>query len=435
MSKNIAVKGMSDILPLDSGKWQYIERSLLETAENFGFSEIRTPVLEHTELFIRSVGETTDVVQKEMYTFEKEHRSLTLRPEGTAGVVRSLLQNGLYNEALPFKCSYIVSCYRYEKPQAGRLREFHQFGAECFGSEQPSADAEMISLAEKSLRRLGVTDLTLEINSIGCPSCRGDYNAALKAYFGKYTNDLCGTCLERLDRNPMRILDCKCPSCQEIAKNAPRMLQSLCAECAEHFEDVKECLTAIGIEYKINPSIVRGLDYYTRTVFEFISGKIGAQSTVCGGGRYDGLVETMGGPALPALGFAMGLERLLMVMDAVGAPFPEEKRCDIYIAPAGAAAAQKSQRLTSLLRDEGYLSITDLSNRSLKAQMKYANKLGAKYTVVIGEDELSKGNANLKNMEDGSEIFIPLDEAQFIKSFYNVVMSATYEDIAESFKI
>ena len=407
---NNAVKGTLDILPSESYKWQFAEKQMLETARIFGFSEIRVPIFEHTEVFLKSVGDTTDVVQKEMYTFEdKGGRSLTLRPELTAGAVRSAIEHGLIRDALPAKICYIGSCYRYEKPQAGRYREFRQFGVECLGAGIPAADAEVISLAKHLLNSLGIEALSLELNSIGCPTCRAEYHKALKAYFEENKATLCGTCLDRLERNPMRILDCKSPVCGELAKSAPVMIDFLCGDCAAHFEGVKKHLSAAGIDFNINPQIVRGLDYYTRTVFEFISTDIGAQGTVCGGGRYDGLIGQMGGSDMPALGFAMGIERLLMVMEALGLPFPDAPKPDIYIAPMGDDAGVYASKLCTALRDEGFSALTDLCGRSLKAQMKYADKIGAAFTVVIGESELESKKANLKNMESGEvkEVTLP----------------------------
>lgn len=399
---NKAPRGTADVLPADSADWQYVEDVMLRTAELYGFRELRTPVFEHTEVFTRSVGDTTDVVQKEMYTFEdKGGRSITLRPEGTAGAVRAIIEHGLTGEALPLKCSYLLSCYRYEKPQAGRLREFHQFGVECFGADQPAADAEIILLGAEILRRLSVKNVTLEINSIGCPVCRAEYHKALTAYFEGHKDRLCATCLDRLTRNPMRILDCKSPVCSEIAAGAPVMLEYLDEDCKAHFEQVQEHLNEVGLHYVINPRIVRGLDYYTRTVFEFVSGDIGAQGTVCAGGRYDGLVEQMGGPKLPSLGFALGIERLLLVMKAGGAPFPGQEPCAVYIAPLGDAAKLRATVLCANLRDCGISAQTDLTGRSVKAQMKYASKLGARFTLVIGDDELATGSALLRNMQTG----------------------------------
>ena len=400
---NRAVKGTNDTLPADSHRLQFVENKMLSTAGLYGFREIRVPVFEHTEVFSRSVGDTTDVVQKEMYTFEdKGGRSITLRPELTAGVVRSVIENGLIYGSLPVKVCYIGGCYRYEKPQAGRLREFHQFGVECFGAASPAADAEVISLARQVLTNVGVKNISLEINSIGCPECRKAYHNALKEYFSSRADELCGTCNERLDRNPMRILDCKSPICKEIAADAPVIIDFLCDDCREHFEQVKSHLAAAGIDYTVNPHIVRGLDYYTRTVFEFVSGDIGAQSTVCGGGRYDGLVTQMGGNPTPALGFAMGIERLMMVLENTNAEFPDAPVCDIYIAAMGNSAAVKATALCTALRADGFEALCDICGRGLKAQMKYADKVGALYTLVLGDNELESGKAQLKEMATGN---------------------------------
>lgn len=422
-----AIKGTQDTLPAESYKIQYIEAAMRETAENFGFRELRTPVFEHTELFQRGVGETTDVVQKEMYTFEdKGGRSITLRPEGTAGAVRAFLEHGLFNEALPQKVYYLTSCYRYEKPQAGRLREFHQFGIECFGAGRPAADAEAISLANEVFNYLGIEGLSLEINSIGCPECRKNYHKALKEYFEQYKEQLCDTCLGRLDRNPMRILDCKSPVCSKIAADAPTVLEFLCDDCREHFEGVKQHLDAMNIEYTVNPQIVRGLDYYTRTVFEFVSNDIGAQGTVCGGGRYDGLIAEMGGNPLPACGFGLGIERLLLLMDAQKTAFPEPKKCDLYIASMGDAANLKAASLATDLRAEGLCVQFDTVGKGLKAQMKFANKIGALYTLVLGDSELETGNIKLKNMNSGDEREMSLDD--FTENFQSVVIKDAMAD-------
>ena len=408
---NRAVKGTNDILPSFVHKWQYVEDCMLNTARLFGFSEIRVPVFEHTEVFKRSVGDTTDVVQKEMYTFDdKGGRSITLRPELTAGVIRSVLENGLTNGPLPLKVCYVGGCYRYEKPQAGRLREFHQFGVECVGAAAPNADAEVIALARQVLTNIGIEKISLEINSIGCPECRKKYQEALKEYFRKNIDTLCGTCRERLERNPMRILDCKSPVCKELCENAPVVIDYLCEECESHFSEVKKHLDAANIKYTINPHIVRGLDYYTRTVFEFVSGDIGAQSTVCGGGRYDGLIAQMGGQPTPSLGFAMGIERLMMVLEAQGTDMPEAPTCDLYIATMGANASLKATALCNELRDFGYSVQTDICAKGLKAQMKFANKTGAKFIIVLGDDELATNTAKLKNMQSGDETEVNLDE-------------------------
>ena len=427
-----AIRGTVDVLPNDSHRWQFVENTMLETARLFGFREIRTPVFEHTELFVRSVGDTTDVVQKEMYTFDDNGgRSITLRPEGTAGAVRAFLEHGLHNEALPQKVSYVTSCYRYEKPQAGRLREFHQFGVECFGAAEPQADAEIISLAAAAFEALGIKNLSLEINSIGCPECRAKFYDALREYFGSNQGELCETCKGRLERNPMRILDCKSPVCKKIAEGAPTVLDYICDDCRDHFEKTKSYLTAMGIEYTVNPTIVRGLDYYTRTVFEFVSGDLGAQSTVCGGGRYDGLVEQMGGPKTPALGFAVGLERLLMIMDAQKCEFPETKPCDVYIAPMGEKAAIMASKLAKMLRAEGFFAETDIVGRGLKAQMKYANKIGAKYTVVLGDDEIAAGKANLKCMETGEQTEVSLPDG-LISAVYDLSINASLGQLTDA---
>ena len=423
-----AIKGTKDVLPNDVHKNQYIEATALDIASKFGYKEIRTPVFEHTELFQRGVGDTTDVVQKEMYTFDdKGGRSITLRPEGTAGAVRSYLENGLCNEALPQKVCYLISCYRYEKPQAGRLREFHQFGVECFGSASPLADAEIIALAKSLFDTLGVKDLNLEINSIGCPTCRAEYHKALKKYFSSRKDELCDTCKSRLDRNPMRILDCKSPICHEIAEGAPVVIDYLCDECKEHFENVQKYLKAQNIEYTINPQIVRGLDYYTKTVFEFVSNSIGAQGTVCGGGRYDGLVEELGGQHTPSLGFAMGIERLMLLMEAQGCEFPEAEKPDLFIVALGEKATLKAVEIAKDMREEGFSALLDLNQRSVRAQMKYADKLGAKFNVVIGDNEVEAKTAKLKNMQTGEETEINLDT--FVSGFYSISLNEQLADL------
>ena len=422
-----SIKGTLDLLPNESYKRQFIEHTCLEIAQNFGYKEIRTPVFEHTELFQRGVGDTTDVVQKEMYTFEdKGGRSITLRPEGTAGVVRSYLEHGLFNEPMPQKLCYITSCYRYEKPQAGRLREFHQFGIECLGSANPAVDAEVISVAQNLFDFLGVKNLRLEINSIGCKECRKDYHAALKKYFESKKEELCGTCLGRLDRNPMRILDCKSPVCSAIAKDAPKVTDFLCDGCKAHFDAVQNYLKVMGIDFAVNPTIVRGLDYYSRTVFEFVSTDIGAQGTVCGGGRYDGLVEEVGGSHTPALGFGMGIERLMLLMENQALPFPEDTKCELYIATMGEKASLEAAAMANALRREGVFVEFDVVGRSLKAQMKYANKIGAKFTLVMGDGELETGTVKLKNMASGEEQELSLDS--FESDFLNISISESLKE-------
>ena len=422
-----AARGTGDVLPSVSYKNRFIESTMLEIGNNFGFKEIRTPVFEHTELFNRSVGETTDVVQKEMYTFEDNGgRSITLKPEGTAGAVRAFLEHGLFNEPMPQKYSYVTPCYRYEKPQAGRLREFHQFGVECFGAAAPSADAEVIALGKHIFDFFGIDDLRLEINSIGCPECRKNYQAALREYFNSNIDDLCETCKGRLERNPMRILDCKSPVCSGIAENAPKILDFICDDCQAHFDSVQKYLDAMGIEYTVNPTIVRGLDYYTRTVFEFVTGSLGAQSTVCGGGRYDGLVEQLGGPAVPACGFAVGLERFMMLLEAIGIELPAENPTDLYIASMNEEANIKAAELASKVRDEGVACLFDTVGRSLKAQMKFANKTGVLYTAVLGTDEIEKGVVNVKCMADGTETPVELDN--FAVNFINMSINKAVGD-------
>jgi histidyl-tRNA synthetase len=405
------IKGTEDVLPKDSYRWQFVEDVMRKESAAYGFKEIRTPVFEHTELFARGVGQTTDVVQKEMYTFDtKGGESVTLRPEGTAGAARAVLEHGLVNDSLPIKASYFVSCYRYEKPQAGRLREFHQFGLECYGTQSPVADAELICAAQSIFDRLGIKQLRLEINSIGCPTCRAEYHKALKEYFYGYKDELCETCNSRLEKNPMRILDCKSPVCSKIAQGAPKITDYLCDECKEHFASVQKYLDAAGVEYTVNPTIVRGLDYYTKTVFEFVTDFIGAQGTVCGGGRYDGLIEELGGKHLPSLGFAMGIERLLMLMDKQGIEIPEPSTCDLYVAVMGEKASLKSFEIIKAVRSCGLIAETDVVGRGLRAQMKYADKIGAKFSMVLGDNEIEQGKAVIKNMSSGEQTEIVFDD-------------------------
>ena len=405
------IKGTEDVLPKDSYRWQFVEDVMRKESAAYGFKEIRTPVFEHTELFARGVGQTTDVVQKEMYTFDtKGGESVTLRPEGTAGAARAVLEHGLVNDSLPIKASYFVSCYRYEKPQAGGLREFHQFGLECYGTQSPVADAELICAAQSIFDRLGIKQLRLEINSIGCPTCRAEYHKALKEYFHGYKDELCETCNSRLEKNPMRILDCKSPVCSKIAQGAPKITDYLCDECKEHFASVQKYLDAAGVEYTVNPTIVRGLDYYTKTVFEFVTDFIGAQGTVCGGGRYDGLIEELGGKHLPSLGFAMGIERLLMLMDKQGIEIPKPSTCDLYVAVMGESASLKSFEIIKAVRSCGLIAETDVVGRGLRAQMKYADKIGAKFSMVLGDNEIEQGKAVIKNMSSGEQTEIVLDD-------------------------
>lgn len=426
-----APRGTQDLLPSQSYKVQFIEKLLSESAAIFGFKEIRTPTFELLDLFCRSVGDTTDVVQKEMFEVRAQKGTdiFALKPEGTAGVVRSALQNGLLNDALPLKAYYITSCFRHERPQAGRLREFHQFGCEMFGAGSSSADVEVISIANHIFKLLGIKGIALNINSIGCKSCRSEYHKALREYFTARSEQLCPTCLERLEKNPMRILDCKAPECSSIAKAAPVVLDYLCDECSTHFEAVKAGLHAIGIPFNINTKIVRGLDYYSKTVFEFISNDIGSQGTVCGGGRYDGLVEELGGKPTKALGFGLGIERLLMLMEAQGIEIPEPRTCDLYIGSIGDNAAVKALELTTRLRDEGFYVECDLIGRSVKAQMKYANKIGARYSLILGEDELESGKAKLKDMSTSEQREIDI-ENDIVNILYDAMLAAEADAIA-----
>ncbi len=403
-------RGTEDILPVDSPLWQKIEQAAREVCATYGYKEIRTPVFEDTSLFQRGVGDTTDVVQKEMYTFEdKGGRSITLRPEGTASLVRSFIENSLYADPQPTKLFYLISCYRYEKPQSGRLREFHQFGIECFGGTSDATDAEVIALALSFFEKLGVKGLKLNLNSIGCPVCKKDYNEKLREYFSQHTDKLCETCKTRLEKNPMRIIDCKSEICSSISADAPKMIDHLCEDCQGHLDKTVKYLDVMGIPYIIDPTIVRGLDYYTRTVFEITSDALGAQSTVCGGGRYNGLVEELGGKPTEGIGFAAGLERLVMIMKSQG--LDQDLTPDtpaLFVAAIGEAADIAAQKLVFDLRKIGIHAQRDLCDRSVKAQMKYANKLGAKFSMVLGEDEITANQAEIKNMDTGETTTVAL---------------------------
>lgn len=424
-------KGTADMLPAQAYKWHTVEKLAAETAEQYGFKEIRVPTFEDTGLFIRSVGETTDVVQKEMFTVSATgDDTFTLRPEGTAGVMRAVVENGLLNEAFPQKLYYITSCFRHENVQKGRLREFHQFGCEMVGSPDAKADADVISLAKSVMDRVGLQNIKLNINSIGCPTCRANYQKALREYFTPHRDTLCDTCKDRLEKNPMRLLDCKSPICQGIAKDAPLIIDYLCEECDAHFKALQKYLSLMNIDFDINPRIVRGLDYYTRTVFEFIAEGIGAQSTVCGGGRYDGLLNELSGKQVPALGFGMGLERLIMTMEQQSCDFMEAKTCDLYIASMGQAAADRAMSLAMELRDEGYFVEYDLMGRGIKPQMKYADKIGSKFVIVIGDSELESGSAKLKNMASGEQTDIKLDNT-FVENFSNALVSEMFKGVEE----
>lgn len=411
-----APKGTKDMLPQDAYKWHFVENTFKEVAKYYGMREIRTPIFEHTELFLRGVGDTTDIVQKEMYTFnDKGNRSITLKPEGTAPAVRAFIENRLFNEAQPTKLFYHTPCFRYENVQKGRFRQFHQFGTEVFGSKEPSMDAEVIAFAMDVLKRIGLKSLSLNINNLGCPSCRPKYNEALKKYLQENYDNLCGLCKSRFDKNPMRILDCKEHKCKEITKNAPIILDFMCEECDTHFNNVKKYLDGLGIKYTVDPGIVRGLDYYTKTIFEILNDDF----TVCGGGRYDKLIEELGGPEMPAVGFGMGVERLIMILEKEGIEIPNENLFDLYIGARGDDAKFKAFTLANNLRGNGVKTEVNHMGRSLKAEMKYANKIGAAFTTIIGDDELQNGIIKLKRMSDGEQFEVSLDNINEIVKAIN----------------
>ena len=405
-------RGTKDILPKEVYKWNYVENKFREICALYGYEEMRTPIFEHTEVFTRSVGDTTDIVQKEMYTFtDKGDRQLSLKPEGTAGTIRSFIENKLYADTQPTKLFYITPCFRYERPQAGRQRQFHQFGIEVLGSDGPSVDAEVISLAVQFFNEMGLKNLSVNINSVGCPTCREEYNRKLKEYLDKKVDVLCETCLERKDKNPMRVIDCKNPHCKENLQDIPFMIDHLCEDCKDHFDKLQTYLKEMDINYVVDKTIVRGLDYYKKTAFEIISNDIGSQSTVCGGGRYDGLVEMLGGPkGISGIGFALGAERLLLTLENNNIEIENPKSTDIYIATIGDAAKTKSFKLIKDLRTNHISADNDHLDKSLKAQFKYSDKLNAKYTVVIGDDELANDTATLKNMKTSEQTTIKLSE-------------------------
>ncbi|MBU5336453.1 histidine--tRNA ligase [Intestinibacter bartlettii] len=407
-----APRGTKDITPKDVYKWHYVEKKFREICALYGYEEIRTPIFEHTEVFARSVGDTTDVVQKEMYSFtDRGDRQLSLKPEGTAGVIRSFIENKMYADTQPTKLYYITPCFRYERPQAGRQRQFHQFGIEVLGSDGPSVDAEVISLAVQFFNEMGLKNLSVNINSVGCPTCREEYNRKLKEYLDKKVDVLCETCLERKDKNPMRVIDCKNPHCKENLQDIPFMIDHLCDDCKDHFEKLQTYLKEMDINYVVDKTIVRGLDYYKKTAFEIISNDIGSQSTVCGGGRYDGLVEMLGGPkGISGIGFGLGVERLLLTLENNNIEIENPKSTDIYIATIGDAAKTKSFKLIKDLRANHISADNDHLDKSLKAQFKYSDKLNAKYTVVIGDDELANDTATLKNMKTSEQTTIKLSE-------------------------
>lgn len=397
-------RGTRDILPGEIGTWQFLEGKVKELCRLFGYHEIRTPIFEHTELFLRGVGEVTDIVAKEMYTFkDRGDRSLTLRPEGTASVARSYLEHKLYGEAQPIKVYYIGPMFRYDRPQAGRYRQFHQFGVEVFGTSEPSLDAEVMALSLIFFRSLGLRDFTLEINSVGCSKCRSAYRTRLQEELKEKVSGLCPDCTERYEKNPLRILDCKNDKCQSITKDAPVMLDTICDECDEHFTAVKGAMDAIGEPYVVNPRLVRGLDYYTKTAFEIVSPVLGAQSSIGGGGRYDQLLTTIGGPNTPAIGFAIGIERVLLAMEAAGTLPPSSGTLDVFVATAGAVSAPLALRVAMDLRSAGLATEKDYLGRSLKAQMKYADKKQARFLVILGDEEMARGQATVRDMAEGTQ--------------------------------
>ena len=408
-----APKGTKDVTPEESYRWQYLEHTIRKIVRKYGLLEARTPCIEHTELFLRGVGDTTDIVQKEMYTFtDKGDRSITLKPEGTAGAVRMFVENGLYSEAQPTKMYYLYCpVFRYERPQAGRLREHHQFGVEIFGSPSPAADAEVISIASEIFETLGCSDLTIKLNSIGCPKCRGRYQQALKEYLASRYDELCETCKTRFETNPLRILDCKVDTCKEIVKDAPHTMDYVCDDCRAHMNELMRLLDLAGIRYEIDPMLVRGLDYYTKTVFEIImqAGREGL--ALCGGGRYDGLVEQLGGPATPAAGFGIGAERILMELRNQNLLPEMPSTTDVYVANLGADMKIPAFTLTQALRNQGVRADCDLAGRSLKAQFKFADKIGAKHVVIVGGEEYERGVVKLRNMESKEETELPLAAA------------------------
>lgn len=402
-------RGTNDILPADMKKWHMLESTLRQAARQYGFSELRTPIFEHTELFQRGVGETTDIVEKEMYTFtDRGGRSLTLRPEGTAPAVRSFVENKMYADPQPTKLFYLGPMFRYDRPQAGRFRQFHQFGVEVFGSQDPGLDAEVIAMAMDIYGRLGLQGLKVELNSVGCPRCRPVHRERLQQYLADRKDQLCPTCQGRYEKNPLRILDCKSSECQSLTAGAPTITELLCEECRDHFERVQEYLQALGIDYHIEPGLVRGLDYYTRTAFEIVACGIGAQSSIGGGGRYDGLSEQCGGPPVPGIGYAMGLERILLTMEQQGIVLPDSEPVQVFVAALGEKAQLQAAIFVQQLRRQGLAAERDYLGRSLKAQLKSADRLGVRYTVIIGDDELQKQEITVRDMSSGSQTTVPI---------------------------
>ncbi len=405
-----ALRGMLDTLPEDTPKWRYVEEAAREVCRLFGYSEIRTPVLEQTELFARTAGEATDVVQKEMYTFrDRSKRSVTMRPEGTAPAARAYVEHRMYSRPQPVKLYYIAPMFRYERPQGGRLRQHTQFGIEVFGAAHPAVDAEVVMVGLTLFDRLGLKDLTVQLNSIGCPGCRPRYREALLEYYRGVIDGLCDDCRERYRKNPLRLLDCKRDICREFQKGAPKTMDYLCDECSRHFEGVKEYLGRAGASFQLNPLLVRGFDYYTRTVFEIVSSALGAQNSVCSGGRYDGLIEEIGGPSTPGVGFGMGIERLILSLENQGVSLPGPRRAEVFIATVGEDAFKLGCETLYRLRKAGVNADIDYMGRSLKAQMKYADRLDARFVAFLGGDEIARGCGTVRNMGTGEqyEVEIP----------------------------
>lgn len=402
-------KGTKDVLPTESYKWHFLEKKIRQTARLFGLQEVRTPTFEHTELFARGVGETTDIVNKEMYTFiDKGDRSITLKPEGTAGVARCFIENGLAQLPMPLRMYYITPVFRYERPQAGRLREHHQFGVEMYGVDSAELDVETMLIAKNIFDSLGIKGITLNVNNIGCGNCRPKYNQALREHLQANLDKMCPVCQQRFVTNPLRILDCKDDRCKKVTAEAPSVLDFLCEDCSSHHGKVVNLLDKLGVDYQVDPKIVRGLDYYTKTVFEFVKDDIGAKSTVCGGGRYNNLVAEVGGKPCPAVGFGLGLERLLLTIEACGIEIPNEEKVKVYIAPLNQSVY--AMDVVAKLRAEGVSAMCDVAGRSVKAQMKYADKLGAEYVVVIGDNEIAEGVVTLKNMKTGESESVALSQ-------------------------
>ncbi len=404
-------RGTNDILPGEVEKWQYLEELTRQVCREYGYGEIRTPVFEHTELFHRGVGETTDIVEKEMYTFtDRGDRSITLRPEGTAAIVRAFLENKLYALPQPVKLFLIGPMFRYDRPQAGRFRQFHQFDVEVFGSNSPAIDAEVIAMAMDIYQRIGLKNLELHINSVGCPECRPLLRQKLQEHFRPRMEQLCPICKGRFDRNPLRILDCKNEKCQELGREAPTTLDTLCTDCETHFELVKGYLNTVDVSYKVDNRLVRGLDYYTQTAFEIMTRDIGAQSSIGGGGRYNGLIEACGGPPTPGIGFALGLERILLTAERQGITFPGRQGAAVFVAAVGAGVDDQAFSFVQRLRRQGIAAEKDYLGRSLKAQMKYAGKLGVRLVIILGEEEQARGVAVIRDMKAGDQREVPLVE-------------------------